>query len=1162
MSKRTIIRNYAWTVLALLSAVLLIFAIAMPRSIGDTASEARQLERRLANRMARLEYYENRPQAKLPEDMVIYTYAGDTLQSWRGQFPLYNDDISSRVVVQRITNPRVNLRSPLSYVTEEPSYMNIGPKWYLVRARQLGDTRLISGLLVMNTLDNRSYNGVNPKLRLGERFSIRPLTFSEGSAVRFNDKPVFKILYDSLSGEVMADAKLLWASLLLFLAAAVMFVFRRRTLRQALIACGGILLATGAMYFWGLSAQNEYALFSPVTYAGGSLLFSLGAVLLLNLALLMCVLVLYLVRRDTWAKVHSIKADILFAGIDLLALAGILIYTHLTLRSIVVNSNISLELYKLGALSIYTLLVYISFLSLLTTVPMLLQMLQPVVSRLFRGHFDMFSRTARVVVSAVTAVYLVVTTALLGFGKEEGRMEVWAGKLAVDRDVTLELLLLNVERHIAGDAIISTLSAMEGSEPIIRNRIIDNYFFNESQDYSLNVQIMRPRTASQTAREYLERLLREGSPISEGSSFLNIATSEGPCDYVGVFPFFPGGELVYLMVEVSPKTAALGSKAYARLLSLSSPVRTSLPSAYSYSRYQGRDLRLFKGTYPYSTRMDDWMYEAVYIEQVCHFNRDGYAHFVNVVTDDEAVIISRRQIGASSYAIAVVLIGLMMSGMLNCLKPRRRGKDSQRKAYFQARISLTLMVSLLLALVIMATVSVTFVYRRNEANRQAIMSDRINAIQLLARSGLRNISDLEILNSPEFAALIQSVSDNTGSDLSVYSLNGRIVLCTNPEALDRGLVGYRIEDEALDRITRLNKRYCILKEHVGRRLYHNMYMPLMDSDGNIIAVLCSPYVEESYDFERDAVMHFMSIITVFLLLFILARLSERAVLNRVFRPLSMIGLTMGKAGKGSMEHIEYGRTDEISALVDAYNRMVDELSESSRRLAQAERDKAWSGMARQVAHEIKNPLTPMKLQIQRLIRLKQKGDPAWQEKFDDVSRVLLDHIDILTETSNEFSTFARLYTEEHTRLNLDTLLQEEISMFDNRDDVSFTYMGLEDAYIKGPKPQLTRVFVNLLGNAVQAVEGNSGAEVCVSLRKGAQEGFYDIVFEDNGPGVSEENVSKLFTPNFTTKNGGSGLGLAISRSILESCGASIDYSRSFALGGACFTVHYPVEKLS
>ena len=112
--------------------------------------------------------------------------------------------------------------------------------------------------------------------------------------------------------------------------------------------------------------------------------------------------------------------------------------------------------------------------------------------------------------------------------------------------------------------------------------------------------------------------------------------------------------------------------------------------------------------------------------------------------------------------------------------------------------------------------------------------------------------------------------------------------------------------------------------------------------------------------------------------------------------------------------------------------------------------------------------------------------------------------------------------------------------------------------VRGPKPQLTRVFVNLLGNAVQAIGDAPDGRIVVSLRKSVRDGFWDIVVEDNGPGVSEENIERLFTPNFTTKNGGSGLGLAISRSILERCGATISYSRSFTLGGACFTVSYPV----
>ena len=1155
MSKKYSFRDIYVPALAVMSVVFLLLAVLSPRSIGDTRIAASKVEKRLERRMARLDWYTLHPQAKLPSDMVIYTYTDDTLRMWRGRFPLLNDDISARLVVQRIVSPRANLDTPLSYVGPDPVFLNMGPNWYVVKSRDDSGTRTISGLLISSSIQDAS-GKVNPKLHLSGRYSVKPLTFSEGSDVHINGLPIFKILYESAEPVRMANPVFMWLALGLLLFAAVMFVFRKRVLRRALISCAVSIIALGAMYLWGRGVQADVQIFSPMLYAGGGFLFSLGAVLLVNLSILICSVCIYLVRRDLWARVRSPWTIAILSVLNVAAIVLVLVYTHVTLRSIILNSNITLELYKLGGLSWYTLMVYLSMLSMLTSVPMLLQMLQPLCSKLTRRHFDMFAAPARAVLAGLVAVYLVTATSLLGFEKEQNRMEVWAGKLAVDRDINLELQLLRVENRIDEDPVVATLASLEGSESLIRGRIVDNYLLAASQDCYIGVQILRGPGQEQLA-EQISAIVQEGTPIAEGSLFYCSPTVDGPSRYDGIFRYVSADSMVYLLLSVEQKSVTAG-KGYERLLSLSPSGRTAISPIYSYARYQDYDLRLFRGTYPYSTRMDDLMKMMVYVDGVRSYTRDGYVHFVNVITDNEAVIISRRQSRTWGYITSGLLIALLFYLLLWMQMPWKSG-TREESGYFRSRISWTLMLSLILSLVVMATVSVLFVYRRNEANQRAIMSDRINAIQLLTQNGIRQFPDDDVLHNPDFAPLIRSVSDNTGSDISVYNTDGRIVLSTNPEVLDHLILGYRIEAEALNSIMVQNKRYCILKQGRGLRHYHNMYMPLIGSDGRPVAILCAPYVQMGYDFERDAVMHFMSILTVFMLLFLLARFIESTVLDMVFRPLSMLGLSMRHAGLGSMQHIRYDRKDEISALVDAYNRMVDELSENSVQLAQAERDKAWSAMARQVAHEIKNPLTPMKLQIQRLIRLKLKGDPSWQEKFDEVSQVLLDHIDILTETSNEFSTFARLYSEEHTEFDLDKLLQEEISMFDNHDNVSFEYIGMTGAVVSGPKPQLTRVFVNILGNAVQAVEGLSDARVLVALRKSTRDGYYDIVVEDSGPGVPEENRSKLFTPNFTTKNGGSGLGLAICRSILESCGATIGYSRSFTLGGACFTVTYPCD---
>ena len=479
-----------------------------------------------------------------------------------------------------------------------------------------------------------------------------------------------------------------------------------------------------------------------------------------------------------------------------------------------------------------------------------------------------------------------------------------------------------------------------------------------------------------------------------------------------------------------------------------------------------------------------------------------------------------------------------------------------RRHDYRRRISLILMTSLTVTLIAMVLVSVLFVYRRNDINKQTIMSEKITAIHSLIESEVRKLPQgPDGVDLQDVMAVVQNVARISETDITLYDPSGKVMLSTVPEVFSRMLLGGRIEEQAFVNIVNEHKRFFIQSEEIGQKRYYSMYAPLYNGVGVLQAIICAPYTDNSYDFENDAVMHSVTIVVVFLILLLIARITSGTVLDHLLKPLSEMGKKMNEANLNNLEHIVYERDDELKTLVGAYNRMVDELTESSRLLAAAERDKAWTGMARQVAHEIKNPLTPMKLQIQRLIRLKKKGDPKWQDVFDEVSALVLDHIDILSETAGEFSDIAKLPTEQMTEIDLDLLLSEEVSMFSARDNVSIEYRGLEGARVSGPKPQLTRVVVNLLTNAVQAIPEDG--RILVSLRYSLHDGYYDIVVEDNGPGVSEENLDKLFTPNFTTKTSGSGLGLAISRSILQRCNATIAYSRSFSLGGACFTVQYP-----
>ena len=1142
----------------LLASIALLVASFGSRTSSDTDSVARKLERRLESRLQIMESFAGKAMDApadqwlelkgLPEDMVIYRYVGDSLQSWANRFPTANDGLNSGMRFQNLANPRSGFNSPLWNVGETLSFKNIGPKWYLVKAFDRQNIHIIAGLEIKNTLDDRSFNGVNPRLRLPGNYSIDELSSSGGSAVTLSGQPRFKIIYDSLEASTSADTSLLWIALALFLAAGLLFLYSAPTLRNLAISLIPSLGVLALFYFNGSYVSGNTGLFSPLLYADGRMFYSLGGLILLSLMITVTVWSCFLVRREIHAIFSKVGGRWLRVLLLFLACAGVVVFSYLVIKSIVLNSNICLEIYKIKEFSGVSALVYLVLILILSCLPMLFQMAQPLISRMFGFHLDALSLPNRICFSFLAAAYLVSTTAWFGFQKEQESLEVWANRLAVSRDISLEMQLRSVENQIASDVVIATLAALDNAGSTIRNRIVDTYLPRVAQEYDLMVTVGNQIDVS---------VLMGGEYISQGSRFLYKEEKDGLASYFAVFSYnVPGYGITNILLQVEQK-GDWRYRGYSSILGETPPGEVLIPSSYSFARYQGAGIVTFRGNYGYPVHMDKSLEETVYGQGSRHMKRGGYTHFIYQVAENESVIVSRRTINGIYYAVAGIFIALIsFMAFTLTFRIRRRNKTSGRN-YFSTRLSWVIMISLSLALVSMAAVSVFFVYGRNDQNRRTIMTEKINSIAASISGRIRGAHSSRELRSNDILRLIEDVGNNTNSDVTLYDDEGRVMMSTAPAVFDRMLMDSRIDGEAYRNIMMLTSRYYIQKETVRHRSFYSMYAPLVGEDGDIIAIICAPYTDDTYDFETNAANHLIMIFSVFVFLLLCASFMTRRVLERMFKPLLEIGRKMEDANLDSLEYIRYDKQDEITSLVNAYNRMVTDLSESSRQLAEAERDKAWSGMARQVAHEIKNPLTPMKLQIQRLVRLKGKGDPAWQDKFDEVSKVLLDHIDILTDTANEFSTFAKLYTEEPSRINLDKTLQEEIAMFSGREDVKFDYIGLEDAVVMGPKPQLTRVFVNLINNAVQALEDVEGGRIMVSLRNSVKDGYYDIVFEDNGAGVAPENVDKLFTPNFTTKTGGSGLGLAISRSILQKCSASISYSKSFALGGACFTILYP-----
>lgn len=1123
------LRRISFAILAL-AFVCVLFSFFVPRNRNGEKAVARRVERVLSVRLSSLDQniekafsqdcneWMNLPH--LGSDMVVYRYVNSNLQSWAGRFPVLDDRLVPPTPASGTS--RRTLRRPLAGLSSEYTYRKLSTDGAWLLKRQIRDS-----VTIVAGLDLSSSRKLVP-----EGYAVRSVQTANGVAVKAGGREVFKIVYESLPSDSPQPSFLLLTAFLLL--------------------CISLILLQIAEPRWSVSAASIAIVLGTLIALRwlrlpfGNDITSILVIFRINFFYFFAATSLFICRRNLWAKIKGKWPTILAVAADILAILSAFFMTGVEIYKVFVYTRINPDLTRLEIIGAGTAAVILSLLMLLLSVYLLFTLLQPLFTRLLRRKASLLSAPARVIFAIVLGGFLLLCGSVIGFHREEAIAASWAESLSNDRDNSVETILKKVERNIAGDEIVGRLSASSDNEQRLREYLLDNYLYRVLPRYDVSVRIGEDTEG-----------MEGGVQIERNSRFLYAPLADQRSRYVGTFQYYVAEKgLGTVTVSIEPKASERGSS-ISFMLGLGGN-GDEIPSLYSYAKYKGADRLYFSGSYVYPTRLSTKQRLSYFNSNgESHYTEGGYLHFVTRVTDDELIVISRKNIPWDRYLLAYAVFALLIFLFESLYSLRRRKAVLRSKNSIKKTITILIVVCLTLAMSVLVTFSISFVFNRNEANARSMMSDRTNSIRSLLQSGLRSHSSNDNLVSRETLELLHRVSDNTGSEITLFAPDGSLLLSTSRELVDRMLLGSRMNGTAFRHIMFLNEGYYIGKETYGKRKIYTMYAPILGSDGKIVTIFASPYLERNYDFMLDAITHTVSIVVVYIILLMVSLALVSYFVDKAFRPLSEMSRKMAAGDVDRLEYISYNRQDEISALVKSYNRMVSDLNASNRILAQAERDKAWSEMARSVAHEIKNPLTPMRLQIQRIQRLKAAGDPSWQDKFDDMSKVLLDQIEILSDTATQFSDFAKLYTEESVEIDLDSLLRDEVDLYDNRPDIRFEYLGLPGAIVHGPKPQIVRVFVNLLSNAVQACEGREGSIVSVSLRNGSNPDYYEMTFEDNGPGVAEENLSKLFTPKFTTKSSGSGLGLAISRNILERCRATISYSRSFSLGGACFTIRYP-----
>ena len=405
--------------------------------------------------------------------------------------------------------------------------------------------------------------------------------------------------------------------------------------------------------------------------------------------------------------------------------------------------------------------------------------------------------------------------------------------------------------------------------------------------------------------------------------------------------------------------------------------------------------------------------------------------------------------------------------------------------------------------------------------------------------------------------LLRQISNVHGMIVNIYDLSGTLQVTSDEDIYKQGWLSTKMHPQAFYELKTSRLVQQVQPEQINQSPYQSIYIAMRNKEGITYAFLNVPSFTSQIELKSEISNFIVTIINLNAFIFLIAGVIALFITNRITRSFSVISdkmkaITLGKTN----EEIIWRRDDEIGELVKQYNKMVRQLEQSANALAKSEREGAWREMARQVAHEIKNPLTPMKLSIQYLQRAIQNDQPNVQQLTSNVATTLIEQIDHLSKIAADFSQFANIANKKVEQIDLHNVIRSLVDLYSSNPKMKLHWTPLpEPLLMQADKTHMNRLFTNLLTNAVDACSEARSCIVAISEKKLSSQVIVSVT--DNGEGIPPEMQSKIFTPNFTTKTSGTGLGLAMCKSIVEQAGGSIWFETKVG-EGTTFFVQLPL----
>jgi len=594
-------------------------------------------------------------------------------------------------------------------------------------------------------------------------------------------------------------------------------------------------------------------------------------------------------------------------------------------------------------------------------------------------------------------------------------------------------------------------------------------------------------------------------------------------------------------------------------------------SDYSYAIYKYDSIETANGEFFYPEVRDYEFKHTSDREDYTLRTKDGYSHLIfdsKTQLEPKSIIVSKpakgnlEKVTLFSFLFLIITFVVLLILFIRAYFLYPNEKKAFKTMFFSSlkkRINSLLIIIVFVSLLTIGLITVIYFQSISKENQE----DRLIEISQTVLSSVENeYAHLGLVSDEKdkLERILKEQSNIHNVDISVFDLNGKLIASSLPVLFDKGIIAKNMNAVAFNALTKDYKNQVLQDENIGGLTYKATYATIKTTTGEPIGYMNVPHFGRDKNLQTDISNFLVVLINVYILIMLLAILMGVLLSNSVTKSLDLIGVKLRQIRLGGKnEKLVWPDNDEIGALVREYNTAIEELDQSVKLLAQAEREYAWQEMAKQVAHEIKNPLTPMKLSIQHLQRAQRENHPRLGELTTKVTKTLIEQIEHLTKIANEFSSFAQMPKTQEEYIELNEMLTNMMGLYEeNNENLNIVKsFGEEDSYVYTDRTQLNRVFLNIVKNAIEAMNELDQGVLIVTVKQSVDTVI--VSFSDNGSGIPLDRQSKVFVPSFTSKSSGMGLGLAISKNIIENAGGKIWFETELGKG-TTFFIQLPLRR--